>query len=72
MTLKELDVFAPNLRDMVKAAQAFEGDTKSERNHVVAMIRQFFPRHAAALCSCTCPVLHAAVVHSRCRGKLCS
>jgi hypothetical protein len=29
-TLKELDVFAPNLRDMVKAARTFADDTHSE------------------------------------------
>jgi hypothetical protein len=28
--MKELDVFAPNLRDMVKAAQTFAGDTDSK------------------------------------------
>lgn len=30
LTMKELDVFAPNLRDMVKAAQTFAGDTDSK------------------------------------------
>lgn len=32
ITLKELDVFAPNLRDMLEATQAFAENTNSKRS----------------------------------------
>jgi hypothetical protein len=31
-TLRELDILAPNLQDMLKAAKGFAGDTKSTRH----------------------------------------